>query len=153
MPANHGQNIDWQNMDTATAQLLRAQGFAGSRAGHASPQGRYGNVAQPTRYNGQRYDSKAEARHAAELDMRAAAGELAWILRQVWIPLGPDFRTRVDFLVAEKHDGDLIDVQAHEVKGVETREFARVRRLWPKYGPFRLHVFKRGNLEIIKGKS
>jgi hypothetical protein len=38
---------------------------------------------EPTMYNGDRYDSKAEARHAARLDLRVRCGELAKVERQV----------------------------------------------------------------------
>jgi hypothetical protein len=38
---------------------------------------------EPTVYNGDRYDSKAEARYAANLDLRVRCGELAKVERQV----------------------------------------------------------------------
>jgi hypothetical protein len=120
--------------------------------------GRYGGVAQRTEYNGRKYDSKAEAEYAAQLDAMKAAGEIAWWLPQVSVPLGPDFKTRVDFQVAYiftsmSIPGPLLIVEAHEVKGKETREFAKVRKLWPKYAPFPMHVIKKGNVEIIEGKG
>ncbi len=115
--------------------------------------------AQRTEYNGVMYDSKAEAKHAQELDLNP---NVKWVLRQVPIPLGPDFSTRVDFVVAVmetivsfgglRSDKDLI-VRAHEVKGAETREFKRVRKLWPKYGPFALTIIKARDIELIQGKD
>jgi len=127
---------------------------------HLEPKGRYGGVAQRTEYGGRVYDSRAEAEYAAQLDMMKAASEIAWWLPQVPIPLGPDFKTRVDFLVAKLTTvicfGGLAShwalvIEAHEVKGKETREFAKVRKLWTKYGEFPLHVIKKGNVEIIEG--
>lgn len=118
-------------------------------------QGRYGNVARRTEYNGVMYDSKAEASQACELDVEMQQGRIAWWIRQVTIALGPDFKTRVDFLVCVRWNyiHDLPGVYAVEVKGVEAREFKKVRKLWPKYGPFPLHIVKRGDVEIIKGKQ
>lgn len=123
--------------------------------GTAKKKGRYGNVAKRTEYKGIKYDSQLEASYACELDVEQQQGRIRWVLRQVAIPLGPDFRTRVDFVVGERlcEYDYLAKVTAHEVKGVETREFAKVRKLWPKYGPFDLIVIKRGEVEIIEGKK
>ncbi len=119
--------------------------------GFRSPKkGRYGNVAKRTEYAGVSYDSKFEAEYAAKLDALKAVGEVAWSLRQVKVPLGADFSTRIDFVVA-RQIGAFYVFNGVEVKGVETREFAKVRKLWPKYGPFPLHVIKRGEVEIIEG--
>jgi hypothetical protein len=116
---------------------------------------RLGNVARRTEYGGVTYDSKAEAEHASVLDWETRLRPRriwAW-LRQVNIPLGVDFTTRVDFLVIT------VDGRCHveEVKGVETARFKTVRRLWPKYGPCELHVLKKqGKIwhrEVIPGKQ
>ena len=122
--------------------------------GYKPKPGRYGNVAKRTEYNGVIYDSKAEAEHAQWLDWQVERGSVAWWLRQVSVPLGPDFKTRVDFLVATQMAISFsVAIEAHEVKGVETREFKRVRKLWPKYGPFPLIVIKKGEpWETIGGK-
>ncbi len=116
--------------------------------GTAKKKGRYGNVARRTEYKGIMYDSKAEAAHAANLD---SDERVIWWLRQVTIPLGPDFSTRVDFVVGLDWAQNAFRVRAEEIKGVETREFAKVRKLWRKYGPFDLIVIKRGEIEIIEG--
>lgn len=157
--------VDLDSMPEADRTALLASGLIdqprqrAAEAGRATRErrrgvGRYGNVAHPTIYNGVRYDSKAEANHAVLLDLRIKEGAVAWWLRQVKIPLGPDFSTRVDFLVCEWVEGfyglEHRWISAHEVKGVETREFAKVRSLWPKYGPFPLHIIKRGEVEIIE---
>jgi hypothetical protein len=100
--------------------------------------------AQATEYDGVRYDSKAEATRAEELDLLLRRGVQGygygiqmWV-RQVGIRLGPDFATRVDFLVighGEHH--------CEEIKGFETPAFRTVRRLWKKYGPCPLAIRKR----------
>lgn len=114
---------------------------------------RFGSVAKRTEYNGVTYDSKAEAEWARVLD-----GEirLEWIhgwLRQVTVSLGPDFKTRVDFLVFTAYGV----CHFAEVKGVETARFKIVRKLWPKYGLTELHVVtkhgKRWKREVIPGKG
>jgi hypothetical protein len=107
--------------------------------------------AEPTTYNGRRYPSKAQARYAETLDQRKAAGEIAGYLEEVWVPLGPDFGTRVDFVVSF-YSGLLGRIEAHEVKGRETPRFRQVRKLWPKYAWMPMHVInKGGNVEIIPG--
>ncbi len=108
--------------------------------------------AKRTEYNGVMYDSKAEAEHARDLDFQITLRTAIWWIRQVRIPLGPDFSTRIDFLVYQQNSVGRY-VVGHEVKGSETREFARVRKLWPKYGPFPLRIVKKSGTEIIEGKS
>ncbi len=119
--------------------------------------GRYGNVARKTEYKGVKYDSQLEASQACELDVELQQGRVDWWLRQVTIPLGPDFKTRVDFLVAKPIVCQNSNVATHifaiEVKGFETREFAKVRRLWEKYGPFDLKIVKKNSEETITGKQ
>jgi len=128
-----------------------------------------------TEYNGVIYDSDQEAQRAMVLDGLKADGEVAWWLRQVWIQLGPDHRTRLDFQVAKPayikaewknaHDADgesLIEtasdlgavcVHGEDVKGAETPAFKKTRKLWKKYGPFPLYVVKTKGTEIIEGKK
>lgn len=123
------------------------------RCRKAAKPNRLGSVAKRTVYDGATYGSRAEAEHARILDLEIRIGEiLAWI-RQVTFPLGPDFKTRVDFLVFAAPGACRVD----EVKGVETARFKTVRRLWPKYGPCELHVLtKKGTTwtrEVIPGKT
>ncbi len=108
--------------------------------------------AKRTEYNGVMYDSAMEASEAARLDGQLGAGTIDWWLKQVWVPLGPDFRTRIDFLVGVTLHGVGFRVHGIEVKGVETPEFKRVRKLWPKYGPFSLLVRAKKNGGWIEGK-
>lgn len=110
--------------------------------------------AKRTLYNDRYYSSKIEARRAGELDLLLKAGKVVWWIPQVTVALGfPENRYRIDFLVAEPMLVDSmvlgITVHAEDVKSIETREFARHKRLWAKYGPFPLHVIKQGNVEII----
>ena len=114
----------------------------------------------PTTYNGVRYDSKAEANRAAELDLLVRAGRVAWWLRQVPIDIGEpgvDKPYRVDFLVCEIRRWnfdvsigcDCEIVHAEDVKGVDTASFKRHVRQWKKRGPFPLHCIRGRNTEII----
>lgn len=90
-----------------------------------------------TEHDGVHYDSRAEATRAVELDLLVRGGVIDHWKRQVVFRLGPDFRTKVDFLV--EADGK---TWVEEVKGCEV-DFARVRRLWKKYGPCPMLVLKR----------
>ena len=107
--------------------------------------------AKPTFYDGVRYDSKAEAAHAARLDLAKRAGAIADWKRQVPIDIGDpgiDRPYRVDFVVTE-NDGS---IHAEEVKGVETSRFKRQKKQWAKRGPCPLWIFKKGKrVEVIEG--
>lgn len=106
--------------------------------------------ARKTMYNGVKYDSRAEADRAAELDAMLKAGQVTWWLRQVQIPLGaPGVSLKVDFLVAIRNIGGPI-ILAQEVKGVETERFRVLKKLWPKFGPFPLHIIRNGKtVEVV----
>lgn len=86
--------------------------------------------ARRTGYNGCSYASKAEARHAATLDVLLRGGAIKGWTRQVPIPLSvngrPVCRYVVDFRV-EHLDGRIEWV---EVKGHETPEFKLKRKLF-----------------------
>ena len=103
--------------------------------------------AKKTVYNGVKYDSLAEADRAAELDAMLVAGEIAWWLRQIQIPLGsPNVTLRVDFVIGYRVSGvpkGLLQVYAEEVKGFEGERFRVLKKLWPKFGLFPLHILKR----------
>jgi hypothetical protein len=110
-----------------------------------------------TPYKGRTYDSKREAAYARQLDLEVEAREVLWWIPQVTVPLGEDDSLRVDFLVARwerftAYPGvGAVAVHAVDVKGVTTRDFARRAKLWRKYGPFPLHVVRKGDTEIIAG--
>ncbi len=115
------------------------------------PKSKYRN--KKREYKGILYDSIAEADYAAELDALQFSGDIAWWLRQVWVQLGPDFGTRVDFLVALRCSDHIgLRISAHEVKGMETPQFRKVRKLWPKYAPMPMHVLNGDQWAIIEGK-
>ena len=98
--------------------------------------------AKATLYRGWRFDSKAEAKYAEDLDRQVKAAEVHFWMRQVPFDITEDDRYKCDFLVFYT-DGS---VAAIDVKGVETESWRRTRRLWIKYGPVPLHVVKRNRI-------
>lgn len=92
--------------------------------------------AKPTVQDGVRYDSRFEAQIALRIESRIRSGDCLWALRQVVVPLGLDHKTRVDFVVQNKHGV----VFAIEAKGFETPTFRKTKALWAKYGPFPLII-------------
>lgn len=108
-------------------------------AGMVKKPHKYGVAAKENRtYDGVVYDSKAEAIYAAEVDLLFTNNDIKEWERQVTFQLGPDSKTRVDFVVTEWHEQ-----YAVEIKGVETPAFRRVRRLWKKYGTMDMIIKKR----------
>ncbi len=113
------------------------------------PKGRSKYHAKPAIYDGIRYHSTVEARHAQQLDRLKAAGDVIWWLRQIPVRISPPGDevievTRIDFLVCYRDGSEGGSVQGEEVKGVETREWKRVKRAWRSYGPFGLDVYRNG---------
>lgn len=89
-------------------------------------------------YNGQKYDSIAEAKRAMALDLMIKARQIHRYIRQVPIELGhPANKYRVDFLVFGKNQ-----IWAEDVKGFETPKFKRDMKLWKTYGPCPLLIIK-----------
>lgn len=105
--------------------------------------------AEQRRYRDRTYDSRAEMERAQGLDLELREGTIRGWSPQVLIPLGPDFAVRVDFIVY-----GIGETWAEDTKGVETKAFAKVRQLWPRYGPLDLHLLhvkgKTTTLEIIE---
>lgn len=99
-------------------------------------------------YDGVRYDSKAEASRAQDLDRLVLAGEVLTWFRQVTVRLGvPENVYRVDFLVIPKTGTPWCE----DVKGHETSKFKRDKLLWRKYARIPLHIIKRrATVEIIE---
>lgn len=87
------------------------------------------------------YPSLAQRDRAAELHLLVDAGDIFAVIPEVKMPLGEDFATTVDFLVIG--DDRQYDIWVEEVKGVETREFRKVRKLWPKYAWCPMVIMKR----------
>jgi hypothetical protein len=105
---------------------------------------KYGN--RPTRYEGVRYDSQAEATRASVLDYLVWTGEVKFWIGQPTFRLGcAQNKYRPDFLVI------MIDglVHAEDVKGIETAKFRRDRKLWASYGPIPLWILTVNGIEII----
>jgi hypothetical protein len=116
----------------------------------AVPAGKAGNKyrAVRTEYQGQRYDSRAEAKYAEQLDLAVRAGAIRGWCRQVAFRLGPArISYRCDFLVFGA-DGVAVAV---DVKGVVTERFSIIKRLWAVYGPCDLQVVCKGAAEVIRG--
>ncbi len=103
-------------------------------------------------YNGTVYHSKAESTYAAQADMLLRSRDILGWKRQVTFQLGPDNNTTVDFVTTDRHGEYVV-----EVKGFETPEFKKVKKLWKKYGPMAMHIMKRvGNrwqVSILRGKG
>lgn len=103
---------------------------------------------EPTIYGGVRYDSRAEAHRAAELDLLVLSGTIRFWVRQPSFRLGcPENVYRADFLVVPRSGGAWVE----DVKGVHTAKFARDAKLWARYGPCPLHVIGRGGTRVIEG--
>lgn len=118
--------------------------------------------AKRTVYGGRTYPSRMQARRAAELDLLKQAGEVAWWLPEVTIPLGPDHKYRVDFLVAmwpwtwlgvPSDRPATLKVHAEDTKAIKTRDQARHERMWRKYGPMPLHVITKAGVEVIEREA
>lgn len=136
------------------------------------PYNKYGVAPKDKRtYNGVVYDSKAEMVYAVGLDMQLRAALITGWICQVTIPLGPDFKTRIDFLVfltglttykytdavtMDTVDYRVTEVEFVEIKGHETPKFKDVRRLWKKHGPGPLFIKTRKGsgwtTEVLPGK-
>lgn len=95
---------------------------------------------RPTYYDGVRYDSRAEAERAAELDMLVQQGTFRLVVRQPTFRLGcAENVYRPDFLVIARYG----HVWCEDVKGVETAKFRRDRKLWAAYGRCPLKIMRR----------
>lgn len=127
-------------IDEATLARLRAKGQSPESTKFATHKYR----ANPTTYNGRRYDSKAEAVRAEDLDLLLSARQILYWQPQPTFFLGcPENVYRPDFLIWNMVGGTWVE----DVKGFETPAFKKNKRLWAKYGPCPLIVLKR------KGKS
>jgi len=90
----------------------------------------------PTTVKGIRFDSKKEARYFEQLEIRQAAGEVAYFLRQVPIHLPGGTKYVVDFLVFFK-DPDRAPEYV-DVKGRETPLFRVKKREIEHHYPIRI---------------
>lgn len=100
----------------------------------------------PTIYNGVRYDSKAEAKRAGELDVMLRSSLIRGWTRQTRFFLGdPDSVYVCDFLVF----GLAGIAWAEDVKGVRTPKFNADVRRWRRYGPCDLRIIGKTGTEIV----
>ena len=100
--------------------------------------------AKPLEFNGRTYPSTAQAHRAMELDALKKDGEIRDYFEEVWVILGPDERTRVDFMVV-----GFGSVWFEDVKGMETPRFRKIRKLWEKYARFTLHIIKGKKTDFV----
>jgi hypothetical protein len=116
----------------------------------AAMSAKYRNV--PTVYNGVRYQSKAEAARAAELDRMVKEGLIRWWVGQPRFRLGcPENVYVADFLVVGLEGNG---VWVEDVKGIETAKFQRDKKLWFRYGPTNLWIIRKGiAVEAVKPDS
>lgn len=89
-------------------------------------------------WNGKVYDSKAEMFYAKRLGTGVAMGVIVDYIEHPRIRLGEDTVYEADFLVVETDGVYYVDVKGHE-----TPEFKRVKKLWRKYGRLPLRIVKR----------
>ncbi len=90
----------------------------------------------PTRVDGIRFDSKAEARYYRNLLLRQVAGEVLFFLRQVPFHLPGNSRYVVDF-VEFRSDGTVVFI---DVKGVQTQMFKMKKRQVEELYPVEIEV-------------
>lgn len=95
---------------------------------------KYGNVR--TERDGQKFDSKAEARYFDQLMLAQRAGEVAMFLRQVPFHLPGGVKYVADFLIF--HAGGTVEVV--DVKGVETESFRAKKRMVEALYPVTIEV-------------
>ena len=88
------------------------------------------------------YDSALEMKRAYELRTMKLNGEITDYIHHVRVRLG-DIVYETDFLVIGLRSYDRYLVHFEDVKGMETREFKRVRKLWSKYQKLTLFILKR----------
>jgi len=95
-------------------------------------------------WRGKTYASMAEMRYAQMLFEMLREGKIAEVVEQPSVNLGTDpvIRYRPDFLVVPASERPYYV----DVKGHETREFKRIRKLWATYGRLDLVITSpRGN--------
>lgn len=83
--------------------------------------------AKKTPYNGDTYDSKAEAEYAQQLDLEKKAGAVTWWARQVPFRLYGDELYYADFVVSRCHP--VYALQVVDKKGVKTATYKRKKKV------------------------
>lgn len=119
------------------SETLTAEEFA-KRYGKNRRKSKY-NVSKPEArtFRGKVYDSKAEMTYATYLNDFINCGEITEVVEQPRLWLGVPENVYVpDFLVIQKY-GEPYYV---DVKGVETPQFKKVKKLWAAYGRLPLKI-------------
>jgi hypothetical protein len=94
---------------------------------------------------GRRFDSQLERDRARELVMLERAGEISGLRFQVSVQLSEaDIRYRADFAYLE--NGRLV---YEDTKGMQTKRWRIIKKLWRKYGPALLRITVRGRYGIM----
>ncbi len=114
--------------------------------------------AQDRKWNGRTYDSKAEMLYAIHLEEQRSLGVLVEIVAQPRLWLGVPENVYVpDFLVIPAPGNG--EPHFIDVKGVETKEFKKVKKLWAAYGRLPLKIVVQKGREFVtneiitKGKA
>ena len=107
------------------------------------------------RFRDRAYDSIAECEYAKRLQLLLTHGEILEVIPQPIVQLGEDTTYRPDFLVVEYFSSQSVRTLVAyyvDVKGTETPDFKRTKKLWKKYGRLPLHIvkLKRGNFETTE---
>lgn len=131
------------------AEFMRGQKAGlGKKPGGKNGRGKY-NVSPPEQrtWRGRTYASKIECQYAQHLRLDASIQE---VIDQPKVRLGDDFEYRPDFLVIPRFGTPYYI----DVKGAETADFRRIRKLWEKHGRLPLHILKRKQQpEILHGQG
>ena len=96
-------------------------------------------------WRGKTYDSKLEMIYGQWLWMMVDQDEIVEVVEQPKVALTEDFAFKPDFLIIGQSSQPPCLGYYVDVKGVETRDFKRVARLWAKYGRLPLHIIKKAN--------
>jgi hypothetical protein len=108
--------------------LLRS-GYVDGYEGPVTKPRKYRNV--PVEIDGERFDSKLEARCFQWLVLRWKAGEILWFTRQVSFVLEGGVKVRLDFIAPLTRGG----VEVIDAKGVLTQSSAnKYKQLKARYG-------------------
>lgn len=136
---------------TANEQIDAAEfrrRYAGAAVPATSPakqkKHKYNVAPKAERQIGERtYASKAEKKYAELLAFDMEHGDVLDVVEQPRVQLGEDTVYRPDFLVIVRQAPGIIAAPYYvDVKGAETREFKRIKKLWRKYGRLSLVIVK-----------
>ena len=110
--------------------------------------------AKRTQVDGVSYDSRMEALRVGQLNMLLRAKEILWWGRQPVVKLGDNVELyKLDFVIMDRKG----HIWFEDVKGFETDRFKSLKRNWPVFGMYELHILKRKKgewlIEIVEPKK